>query len=325
MQISNEMLYRKCGNSGLYLSAFAFGLWNNFGLTAPYDTKRELLLTAIENGITHIDGANNYGPPAGGAELFLGEMLKGELKAHRDELIISTKAGYDMWPGRYGTGGSRKYLMASLNQSMKRMNLDYLDIFYHHTPDANTPLEETAEALADMVKQGKVLYIGISNYDAEGTKEMAELLGKRGVPLLINQLRYNMLQREAEDELLPVLQQEGIGSIAFTPLEQGMLTNKYLNGIPADSRVNSKDSPYLNKEDITKERIQIVKGLNEIAANRGQSLAQMATSWCIREGGTTTAIIGASKTKQILENVEAAKKTKFSEDELKQIDKVLKG
>lgn len=328
MYIANEkrydnMLYNRCGNSGLKLSAFSLGLWHNFGSRDNYDNMVDMLTTAFDLGITHFDLANNYGPYAGSAEENFGKILKNTLYPYRDELIISTKAGYEMWEGPYGDHGSRKYLIASLDQSLKRMDIDYVDIFYHHRPDPETPMEETARALDQIVRSGKALYVGVSNYSAEQTKKMSEIMKSLGTPLLIHQPRYNMFERWIEDGLQDVLAEEGIGSISFCPLAQGMLTNKYINGIPSDSRA-AKSSPFLTADGITADKIEKIVKLNELAENRGQSLAQMACAWNLRGGKLTSVLLGASKSAQIIENAGALAKLDFTEDELNEIDNILK-
>ncbi|MBU9742258.1 aldo/keto reductase [Lachnospiraceae bacterium ASD3451] len=318
-----NMSYVKCGDSGLYLPKLCLGIWNNFGKAYPYENSREMILTAFNLGINHIDAANNYGPPPGSAEEVLGEVLKRDLKGYRDELVISTKAGYEMWDGPYGNWGSRKSLMASLDQSLKRMQLDYVDIFYHHRRDENTPLEETMGALADMVRQGKALYVGVSNYNAEDTRKASRMLKDLGVKLLIHQPRYNMFCRIPEQGLFDVLKQEGIGSVAFCPLEQGLLTTKYIAGIPKGSRADNQNCPFLNGEDITAEVLDKVIQLNELAKERGQSLPQMALAWDVREGGVTSVLLGASRKEQIIENVKMLENQKFTADELARIDEIL--
>lgn len=317
-----DMKYNRCGNSGLKLSALSLGMWHNFGSGDNYDNMVAMLTTAFDMGITHFDLANNYGPYPGSAEENFGKIMANVLKPYRDELIVSTKAGYDMWDGPYGNWGSRKYLVASLDQSLKRMGLDYVDIFYHHRPDPETPMEETASALADIVKSGKALYAGVSNYNAEQTKKMSQLMKERGVPLLIHQPRYNMFERWIEDGLQDVLAEEGIGSISFCPLAQGLLTNKYINGIPSDSRA-AKSSPFLTKDGITEDKIAKIVNLNAIAENRGQSLAQMAVVWNLRGEKLTSVLIGASRPSQIVENVKALEKADFTQDELDAIEKIL--
>lgn len=315
------MEYIRCGKSGLKLPRVALGLWHNFGSKDIFDNQRELLCKAFDSGITHFDLANNYGPVPGSAEENFGRILKREFAPYRDELIISTKAGYTMWQGPYGDWGSRKYLMSSLDQSLKRMGLDYVDIFYHHRPDPETPLEETMGALSDIVRQGKALYVGLSNYNAEQTKAASSILKQNGTPCLIHQPKYSMFNRWVEDGLLDVLEEEGIGSIAFCPLAQGLLTDKYLNGIPEGSRVTK--SVFLHETDITPEVLAKVKALNEIAASRGQTLAQMALSWVLRGNRVTTVLIGASKVKQIEDNVKIIGKMEFSEKELKEIENII--
>ncbi|SHG33549.1 L-glyceraldehyde 3-phosphate reductase [Flagellimonas flava] len=317
-----QMKYRRCGKSGLLLPMISLGLWHNFGHTDDFNNGRQLLRTAFDFGITHFDLANNYGPPYGAAEDNFGRIFQKDFVPYRDELIISTKAGWDMWPGPYGNYGSRKYLIASLDQSLKRMGLDYVDIFYHHRPDPETPLEETMGALHHIVQQGKALYVGISQYNAEDTARAQEILQDLGTPLLIHQPRYNMFDRWVENGLLDVLRQKGVGAIAFSPLEQGILTNKYLKGLPEDSRA-VKDARYLNADHITPEVLDKVAKLNAIASSREQSLAQMALAWVLRDETITTVLVGVSKKQQLLDNIEALKNTKFSSDELKQIGQIL--
>ncbi|RQT54821.1 L-glyceraldehyde 3-phosphate reductase [Burkholderia cepacia] len=317
-----DMQYRTCGKSGLKLPALSLGLWHNFGDSTPISTQREILRTAFDLGINHFDLANNYGPPYGSAETNFGRLLKEDFRPYRDELLISTKAGWDMWPGPYGSGGgSRKYVLASLDQSLQRMGLDYVDIFYSHRFDAHTPLEETAGALASAVQQGKALYIGISSYSAAKTREMAELLAQYKVPLLIHQPSYNLLNRWVETELLSTLDEIGTGSIAFTPLAQGLLTSKYLNGVPADARVNKPGGGSLKQDHLSADNLEHVRKLNAIAERRGQSLAQMALAWVLRNGRVTSALIGASRAEQVRENVGALKHLEFSAEELAEIDR----
>jgi len=317
----NAMTYRKCGNSGLKLPAISLGLWHNFGEDFPLQTKREICRTAFDNGITHFDLANNYGPPAGSAELAFGEILKTDFSGFRDELIISSKAGYDMWPGPYGEWGSRKYLIASCDQSLKRMGLEYVDIFYSHRFDPETPLEETMGALDHIVRSGKALYAGISSYNSQRTKEAVAILKDLGTPCLIHQPSYNMLNRWVEDDgLLDTLDELGVGSIAFTPLAQGLLTNKYLDGVPEASRANQGKS--LDKQKITPALISDLKELNDIALKRGQTLAQMALAWVLRGGRVTTALIGASSSKQVLDCVSAIDNMTFTAEELSEIDRL---
>lgn len=317
----NAMTYRKCGNSGLKLPAISLGLWHNFGEDFPLQTKREICRTAFDNGITHFDLANNYGPPAGSAELAFGEILKTDFSGYRDQLIISSKAGYDMWPGPYGEWGSRKYLIASCDQSLKRMGLEYVDIFYSHRFDPETPLEETMGALDHIVRSGKALYVGISSYNSQRTKEAVAILKDLGTPCLIHQPSYNMLNRWVEDDgLLDTLDELGVGSIAFTPLAQGLLTNKYLDGVPEASRANQGKS--LDKQKITPALISDLKELNDIALKRGQTLAQMALAWVLRGGRVTTALIGASSSKQVLDCVSAIDNMTFTAEELSEIDRL---
>ena len=316
----DSMVYRRTGRSGLKLPAISLGLWHNFGGVTPQETGRAMLRRAFDLGITHFDLANNYGPPPGSAEENFGRFLRQDFSAYRDELVISTKAGYDMWPGPYGEWGSRKYLTASLDQSLKRMGLDYVDIFYSHRLDPETPLEETMGALDRAVRQGKALYVGISSYSAAKTKEASEILRAMGTPCLIHQPSYSMLNRWIEDKLLDTLEKEGIGCIVFSPLAQGMLSDKYLNGIPEGSRA-AQTGGFLNKKLITQENLEHISALNEIAKERDQSLAQMALAWALRDERVTSALIGASSTKQIEENVAALKNLEFSKEELARIDK----
>lgn len=318
----SEMKYNRCGKSGLKLPAVSLGLWHNFGGVTAYENSRAMLRRAFDLGITHFDLANNYGPPPGAAEENFGRLLQQDFRGYRDEMIISTKAGYTMWPGPYGDWGSKKYLVASLDQSLKRMGLDYVDIFYHHRPDPETPLEETMAALDLVVRQGKALYVGISNYKAAEAKEAIRILKGLGTPCLIHQASYSMFNRWVEAELLTVLEEEGVGCIAFSPLAKGLLTDRYLNGIPADSRAASS-SVFLNPEDITAEKIAKAKQLNEIAASRGQSLAQMALAWLLRDGRVTSVLIGASKPSQIEDCVGAINRLDFSGEELERIEKIL--
>jgi L-glyceraldehyde 3-phosphate reductase len=317
----DAMPYRPCGRSGLKLPALSLGLWHNFGDTTPLSTQRELLRTAFDAGITHFDLANNYGPPYGSAEINFGRLLREDFAAHRDELVISTKAGYDMWPGPYGQGGgSRKYVLASLDQSLRRMGLDYVDIFYSHRFDAATPLEETASALATAVQQGKAMYVGISSYSPGKTAEMAALLRERQVPLLIHQPSYSMLNRWIERELLGTLEAEGAGCIAFSALAQGLLSTKYLKGVPDDARIRKPGGGSLQAQHLSADNLARVRALNEIAQQRGQSLPQMALAWALRDPRVTTALIGASSAEQLRENVGALKQMQFSSDELERID-----
>ncbi|PRX35621.1 L-glyceraldehyde 3-phosphate reductase [Orenia metallireducens] len=320
----DKMQYNRCGKSGLKLPAISLGLWHNFGGVDSFENSRALVHKAFDLGITHFDLANNYGPPAGSAEENFGRILKKDLADYRDELLISTKAGYDMWPGPYGDWGSKKYLVASLDQSLKRLGLDYVDIFYHHRPDPNTPLEETMGALDLIVRQGKALYVGISNYNAQETKKAVKILKNLGTPLLINQPSYSMFNRWVEDDgLLDLLEEEGVGSIVFSPLSQGLLTDKYLKEIPQDSRA-AGSSQFLTKNDITADKLNKIKALNDIAVTRGQSLAQMALSWVLRKGRVTSALVGASKLSQLEENVKIVEKLAFNDEELKLIADILK-
>lgn len=319
---ADASLYKRCGRSGIRLPRLSLGLWHNFGHNTLYQTGRSLVLHAFDKGITHFDLANNYGPPPGSAELAFGKMLKEDLAAYRDELIISTKAGYLMWPGPYGEWGSRKYLLSSLDQSLQRMGLDYVDIFYSHRPDPDTPLEETMGALDTAVRSGKALYVGLSNYTAEQTSRAVAILKELGTPCLIHQPKYHMFERWVENGLLDVLQKEGVGCIPFCPLAQGLLTNRYLDGIPADARA-SKEPTFIKPEHITEEKLVILRQLNEIASARGQSLAQLALAWVLRQPAVTTALIGASKTSQIDDNLGALKNLSFSDEELKKIGSLL--
>lgn len=315
-----SMPYYRCGNSGLKLPAISLGLWHNFGDTASYDNMKQLIFTAFDNGITHFDLANNYGPAPGSAESNLGRVIKENLGLYRDEMIISTKAGYDMWDGPYGNWGSRKYLIASLDQSLKRLNLEYVDIFYHHRMDPETPLEETMGALAQIVTSGKALYVGLSNYDGETLAKATVILQELHCPFIINQNRYSIFDRTIENNGLKETSaklQKGI--IAFSPLEQGLLTNRYLNGIPADSRIKT-DGRFLQESALSEERLNQIRNLNNLAAERGQSLAEMALSWILRDGIVTSVIIGASKSSQIIDNIGAIKNTSFTDEELHLID-----
>jgi L-glyceraldehyde 3-phosphate reductase len=313
------MIYRRSGRSGLLLPALSVGLWQRFGGDAPSDENRAILRRAFELGVTHFDLANNYGPPYGSAESNFGQMLRTDLAGHRDELVISTKAGWDMWPGPYGDLGSRKYLLASLDQSLKRMGLDYVDIFYHHRPDPETPLEETMGALASAVQQGKALYVGISQYQPAGTREAAAILKGMGIHLLIHQPVYSMLNRWVEPELLSVLEHEGVGCIAFSPLAQGMLTDRYLHGVPSGSRATQGYS--LNPETVN-QNMERVRALAEIAKRRGQKLSQMALAWVLRDPGVTSSIVGVSSVQQLEENLGALDNLTFARDELEEIDTI---
>jgi L-glyceraldehyde 3-phosphate reductase len=316
-----RMQYRRCGHSGLQLPAISLGLWHNFGGVDSFAEARRMLRRAFDLGICHFDLANNYGPPPGAAESNFGRILKSDFAGYRDELIISTKAGYLMWPGPYGEWGSRKYLLSSLDQSLRRMKLDYVDIFYSHRPDPKTPLEETMSALDQAVRQGKALYAGISNYDAAQTAAAAAILRRLGTPCLIHQPSYSLINRWIENGLQAVLEKEGIGSIAFCPLAQGLLTDKYLKGIPAGSRA-SKPHGFLRPGQITGDKLEQVGRLNKIAARRGQSLAQMSLAWVLRSGRVTSALIGASRVSQVEENVEALNKPDFTAAELAEIDAI---
>ena len=313
--------YRRVGRSGLVLPVLSLGLWHNFGDSTPLDRQRALLRTAFDLGINHFDLANNYGPPYGSAEINFGRLLREDFAAYRDELIISSKAGWDMWPGPYGQGGgSRKYVLASLDQSLKRLGLDYVDIFYSHRFDPDTPLEETAGALASAVQQGKALYVGISSYSGIKTREIAALLAEWKIPLLIHQPAYNLFNRWIEKDLLDATAELGSGVIAFTPLAQGLLTDKYLNGVPADARVNQPGGQSLQQGHLSPENLQQVRALNEIAQRRGQSLAQLALAWTMRDPRVTSALIGASRPEQIVENVAALDNLAFTAEELAEID-----
>jgi L-glyceraldehyde 3-phosphate reductase len=312
--------YRRCGRSGLKLPAISLGLWHNFGDDRSLESQRAIVRRAFDRGITHFDLANNYGPPPGSAEENFGRLLTSDLRPYRDELVISTKAGYDMWPGPYGEWGSRKYLMASLDQSLQRMGLDYVDIFYSHRFDPDTPLQETMSALDSAVRQGKALYVGISSYSGHRTEEAAQILRDLGTPVLIHQPSYSLLNRWIEEDLLDVLEREGIGCIAFSPLAQGMLTDKYLGGnVPADSR--AAQDRFLTRDMLTPEALTHIEALNAMAQERGQSLAQMALAWTLRDERVTSALIGASSVRQLDENLAALQNLDFTDDELAQIDR----
>ncbi len=319
----DRMKYRRCGNSGLLLPAVSLGLWHNFGSVDDFDNAKKILFKAFDRGITHFDLANNYGPLPGTAEKNFGKVMKKHFKAYRDEMIISTKAGYLMWDGPYGEWGSRKNLLASLDQSLKRMKLEYVDIFYSHRPDPNTPLEETMGALTHAVKQGKALYAGISNYNPEMTKRASEILRKSGTPCLIHQPRYSMLDRWVENGLLNTLEKEGVGCIAFSPLAQGLLSNKYLKGIPEDSRAATPHG-FLQKSVITKELVNKLKKLNALALKRGQSLAQMALSWVLVKPQVTSVLIGARNVEQLEDSLKCMENTEFTTEELNKIEEILK-
>ncbi|APS39693.1 MULTISPECIES: L-glyceraldehyde 3-phosphate reductase [Salegentibacter] len=318
-----KMQYRRCGKSGIKLPLLSLGLWHNFGDNDDFENARNILRAAFNNGITHFDLANNYGPPYGSAEKNFGKIFAEDFKQYRDELLISTKAGWDMWPGPYGNFGSRKYLIASLDQSLQRMGLDYVDIFYHHRPDPDTPLEETMGALDQVVRQGKALYVGISQYSSKDTARAAEILRAQKTPFLIHQPRYNMMDRWVENGLLNTLEHEGIGSIVFSPLEQGILTDKYLNGIPKDSRAATQGS-YLDESQITPEVVKKVQALNEIAQSRNQSLAQMAVAWLLKDKRVTSVLVGASKVSQLEDNIKAIENLEFNKIELEKIEEILK-
>ncbi len=316
------MSFNHCGRSGLKLPAISLGLWHNFGGVDPYETGRRIVRRAFDAGITHFDLANNYGPPGGSAEINFGRMLATDFKSLRDEMIISTKAGYYMWPGPYGDGGSRKYLISSLDKSLQRMGLDYVDIFYHHRFDQDTPLEETMMALDHIVRQGKALYVGLSNYSAEQTEEAVAILRKLGTPCLIHQPRYSMLDRHVEESLLDVLDKHGIGCIAYSPLAQGMLTDRYLKGIPEDSRAG-KSTGFLKKEDIKPDILQRILKLNDVARERGQSLAQMAIVWLLKDPRVTSVLVGASSIQQLENNLQALDHKHFEQAELDKINQLL--
>lgn len=316
------MQYRRCGNSGLKLPALSLGLWHNFGFVNDFENSRAILQTAFDNGITHFDLANNYGPPPGSAEEVFGKILHADFAGYRDELIVSTKAGYTMWDGPYGDWGSKKYLVSSLDQSLKRMKLDYVDIFYHHRPDPDTPLEETMAALDLIVRQGKALYAGLSNYNAEQAQKAITILKELGTPCLIHQPKYSMFVRNAEEGLMDVLGSNGVGCIPFSPLAQGLLTDKYLNGIPADSRI-ATSGVFLNESHITPEKLEKIKQLNAIAQQRGQKLAHMALSWLLKDSRVTSVLIGASRPEQVLDSLQSLKNTTFSTEELQAIETVL--
>ncbi len=317
------MIYRRCGNSGLKLPAVSLGLWHNFGHVNVYENSKNLIYTAFNNGITHFDLANNYGPPPGSAEEVFGRILKDDFSGYRDEMIISSKAGYTMWDGPYGDWGSKKYLVSSLDQSLKRMKLDYVDIFYHHRPDPETPLEETMGALSLLVQQGKALYVGISNYRAPEAEKAIKILEANGTPCLIHQPKYSMFERWVEDGLLDVLQENGVGCIPFSPLAQGLLTDKYLHGIPSDSRV-ATSGVFLKESNITPEKIATIAKLNEVAESRGQKLAHMALSWILKDDRITTVLIGASKPEQITDSIKALDNITFSDEEIGLINQILK-
>ncbi|UXX79099.1 L-glyceraldehyde 3-phosphate reductase [Reichenbachiella carrageenanivorans] len=318
------MKYRRCGKSGLLLPAISLGLWHNFGHVDEYENGKKMMQYAFDQGITHFDLANNYGPPPGSAEENFGKMLKEDLMSYRDEMIISTKAGYHMWEGPYGDWGSRKYILSSLDQSLKRMGLEYVDIFYHHRPDPNTPIEESALALDHAVKQGKALYVGVSNYKPEQTAEIAKIFKELKTPFVIHQPRYSMFDRWVEDGLLDTLASHGVGSIVFSPLAQGLLTDKYLKGIPKDSRA-AKDWGFLKSDHITEEKINKVLALQEVAESRGQTISQLAIAWLLRNDVVTSVLIGASSVEQLKQNLASIDNIAFSQQELDEIEKILKG
>jgi L-glyceraldehyde 3-phosphate reductase len=319
----DSMEYRRCGRSGLLLPAVSLGLWHNFGHVDVLENCRKILHLAFDSGITHFDLANNYGPPPGSAEENFGRILKQDFHGYRDQLIISSKAGYYMWPGPYGEWGSKKYLVSSLDQSLKRMGLEYVDIFYHHRPDPNTPLEETMAALDLIVRQGKALYVGISNYQAEEAARAIQILKKLGTPCLIHQPKYSMFERWVEGGLLDLLEKEGVGCIPFSPLAQGLLTNKYLKGIPEDSRAH-KSTGFLQEKEVTPEKVQKIQKLNELALKRDQTLAQMALAWILRDKRVTSVLIGVSRPEQVTDSLQCFRNTWFSEAELQQIETILK-
>jgi L-glyceraldehyde 3-phosphate reductase len=318
----DSMVYRRCGRSGLSLSAISLGLWHNFGSVDPLETGRAIVRRAFEMGITHFDLANNYGPEPGSAEENFGRILRSDLAGHRDELIVSTKAGYGMWPGPYGDWGSRKYLLASLDQSLRRMGLEYVDIFYHHRPDPSTPLEESMGALDQAVRQGKALYAGVSNYEPERVRDAAAILRSLGTPFIIHQPKYSMFERGPEARLFDALADEGLGCIAFSPLAQGLLTERYLGGVPSDSRA-AKPHGFLKEEQVTADKLARVRALGAIAQARGQSLAQLAIAWVLRQPVMTSALVGASRVTQLEQNVAALQRLDFLPDELAEIDRIL--
>jgi L-glyceraldehyde 3-phosphate reductase len=317
-----RMPYRRCGRSGLRLPAISLGLWHNFGSVDPFENARAMVLRAFDRGVTHFDLANNYGPEPGSAEETFGRILRRDLAAHRDELVISTKAGYRMWPGPYGDGGSRKYLLASLDQSLARLGLDYVDVFYHHRPDADTPIEESMGALEQAVRQGKALYAAVSNYPPEQTREAARILGESRTPFVLHQPKYSLFERKPEEGLFPVLEEEGIGCIVFSPLAQGLLTDRYLKGIPEDSRA-ARPTGFLQREQVTEARLGQIRRLNAIAAGRGQSLAQLALAWVLRQPAVTSALIGASRVEQLEANLATLDHPDLADDELREIEQAL--
>ncbi|TPF95307.1 L-glyceraldehyde 3-phosphate reductase [Bifidobacterium sp. UTCIF-39] len=321
----DDMVYNRCGNSGLKLPALSLGFWHNFGDLTPYEHMKQLVFTAFDHGITHFDLANNYGPEPGQAEKNCGRLLRQYFRGHRDELIISTKAGYEMWQGPYGDGGSRKYLLSSLDQSLERLGLDYVDIFYHHRPDPETPLEETMSALAQAVSSGKALYVGLSNYDGPTMEKATAMLQELRVPFIINQNKFNIFDRRpADNGLLDAAERLGKGVITFSPLQQGLLTNRYLNGVPDDSRIKA-DGRFLHENALTPERLAQIRALNDLAADRGQTLAEMSVAWLLHHPAVTTVLVGASKPQQIVDNIGALKNLEFSDDELRRIDEIALG
>ncbi len=318
----NNMQYSRCGKSGLKLPRMSLGLWHNFGFVNDFENSKNIISTAFNHGITHFDLANNYGPPPGSAETVFGKILKESFSSYRDEMIISSKAGYTMWDGPYGDWGSKKYLVSSLDQSLKRLGLDYVDIFYHHRPDPETPLQETMDTLSLMVAQGKALYVGISNYAANEAAKAIKILKDNGTPCLIHQPKYSMFERWVENGLLDVLEENGVGCIPFSPLAQGLLTNKYLHGIPNDSRI-ATSGVFLKESNLTPETLEKISKLNDLAKSRGQDLAQMALSWILKDDRITSVLIGASKPQQITDSAKAVENTKFGEEELKNINEIL--
>lgn len=321
----DTMKYRRCGQSGLLLPAISLGLWHNFGHVDKYENSQQMIRYAFDHGITHFDLANNYGPPAGSAEENFGKMMREDLQPYRDEILISTKAGHEMWAGPYGEWGGRKHVLSSLDQSLKRLSVNYVDIFYSHRPDPNTPLEETAQALDQAVKQGKALYVGISKYSPEQTREMKSLLKELKTPFIIHQDRYSMFDRKMEKGLIDTLEVEGLGSIVFSPLAQGLLTDRYVDGIPEDSRAARSSSPFLQKDHITEEKVNQIIALQKIAKNRGQKLSQMAIAWLLRREVVTSVLIGASSVEQLKQNLVSIENINFSPQELDEIEKILKG
>jgi len=319
----NKQVYNRCGNSGIMLPSISLGLWHNFGFDTPYNVIKDVIHTAFDNGITHFDLANNYGTPYGSAEENFGKIMKYDLKKYRNQLLISSKAGYEMWEGPYGNFGSRKYMISSCDESLKRLNLDYVDVFYSHRPDPDTPIEETMQALDYIVRSGRAMYAGISNYNPEQTKEAVSILKQLGTPCLIHQTKYSMFNRTPEEGLLDVLEEEKIGAIAFSPLAQGLLTDRYLKGIPKNSRID-KPNPFLTKNSISKEVLAKVNSLNKIAQNRNQSLAQMSISWLLKDKRVSSVLVGASSSEQLLNNLQSLNNLNFTPEELNNIDEILK-